>query len=206
MYTLAATANDCWILDAPSPAVAAVMTHKEDDDESDHLVAVDSSDVDDAAQVVARLIEAHSKHNRFADAQPASSSLQLWQEIAPVLADLNREIQDEAHGRKERFRTQRLIRNRESLTGEAADAELDFLEEDDNVVVVFEHPDGSLYWVAGCIQYICTTAADIDIRKISDHELEVCAAATQSCTTPFPQTGCACAAAEQGSAAEGMHR
>ena len=121
--------------------------------------AYDSKDVDDAAQVIGRLIESHTKQREDAAqaGQPSASDLELWQEIAPVLADFNREIEDEAHGRKERFRTQRLIKNREQLTGEAVDEELDFLEEDDNIVAVFEHEDGSLYWVVGSIQYVCTT-------------------------------------------------
>ena len=153
-----------------------VMAHKEDDDESDHVICIDSKDADDAAQVIGRLIESHSKQRKDAvqaAGQPSVCDLELWQEIAPVLADFNREIDEEAHGRKERFRTQRLIKNREQLMGEAVDEELDFLEEDDNIVAVFEHEDGSLYWVVGSIQYICTAAADIDIRKISDGDLQV---------------------------------
>ena len=151
------------------------MSQKEDDDESDHVICIDSKDVDDAAQVIGRLIESHTKQREDAAqaGQPSASDLELWQEIAPVLADFNREIEDEAHGRKERFRTQRLIKNREQLTGEAVDEELDFLEEDDNIVAVFEHEDGSLYWVVGSIQYVCTTTSDIDIRKISDADLQV---------------------------------
>ena len=107
------------------------MSQKEDDDESDHVICIDSKDVDDAAQVIGRLIESHTKQRKDAAqaGQPSASDLELWQEIAPVLADFNREIEDEAHGRKERFRTQRLIKNREQLTGEAVDEELDFLEE-----------------------------------------------------------------------------
>ena len=68
--------------------------------------AYDSKDVDDAAQVIGRLIESHTKQREDAAqaGQPSASDLELWQEIAPVLADFNREIEDEAHGRKERFR------------------------------------------------------------------------------------------------------
>ena len=77
-----------------------------DDDESDHVICIDSKDADDAAQVIGRLIESLTKQRQNAsgaEQHPTQCDLELWQEIAPVRADFNsREIEEEErHGRKE---------------------------------------------------------------------------------------------------------
>ena len=59
------------------------MPHKEDDeDESDHVVVVDASDSSDAAEAISRIIVSH------AEAVHNDGALELWQEIAPIIARL----------------------------------------------------------------------------------------------------------------------
>ena len=45
---------------------------------------------------------------------------------------------------------------------------LDFIDESDDEVVVFEREDGSLYWVVGRVEYINLAKSDINLRSISD--------------------------------------
>ena len=57
------------------------MPHKEDDeDESDHVVVVDAKDSSDAAEAISRIIVSH------AEAVHNDGALELWQEIAPIIA------------------------------------------------------------------------------------------------------------------------
>ena len=59
------------------------MPHKEDDeDESDHVVVVDAKDSSDAAEAISRIIVSH------AEAVHNDGALELWQEIAPIIARL----------------------------------------------------------------------------------------------------------------------
>ena len=46
--------------------------------------------------------------------------------------------------------------------------QLDFIDESDDAVVVFEREDGSLYWVVGHVEYINLAKSDINLRNISD--------------------------------------
>ena len=85
------------------------MPHKEDDeDESDHVVVVDAYDSSDAAEAISRIIVSH------AEAVHNDGALELWcKRPLQSSCDFNREIQDKAHGRKERFCTQWLVQNRQ---------------------------------------------------------------------------------------------
>ena len=42
----------------------ALAHNQEEEDESNHVICIDSKDADDAAQVIGRLIETHSKQIR----------------------------------------------------------------------------------------------------------------------------------------------
>ena len=64
--------------------------------------------------------------------------------------------------------TQALFKERVRTAGEAPDEQLDFIDESDDAVVVFEREDGSLYWVVGRVEYINLAKADINLRSISD--------------------------------------
>ena len=136
--------------------------------------------------VIDRLIESHSKQRKDAEqaAGPSACDLELWEDIAPMLADFNRESEDEAHGRKDGASgTQRLIKNREQLTGEAVDEELDFLEEDDNIVRHRSPATCTCTWVPVAKQY---SQYSRGVPYSSVHQKHICNIYTYISTAAHP--------------------
>ena len=138
---------------------------KEDDEDNDE--PLNSQDADDAAELMGRLIAQHSQQligdgESFA---PDKADLQLQRYVGPIFREFNSHLSEEAYKRKHRFRTSALVEG-------AQDATRALLCEDSDIIAVFEHSDGTLYWIPGRIEQLGITAADIDESRICDADLQ----------------------------------
>ena len=138
---------------------------KEDDDDEEE--PLNSQDADDAAELMGRLIEQHSRNlvgsgESFA---PDKADLQLQRYIGPIFREFNSNLSEEAYKRKHRFRTSTLVDG-------AQDAKRALVCEDGDIIAVFEHSDGTLYWIPGRIDELGITAADIDEKRICHMDLQ----------------------------------
>ena len=91
-----------------------------EDDDDDHgggCTSIDTRDIDDAAAAFGRLYEKHVADTGEGQEQPTKASLALAEELGPVMREFNTLIVDTALGRKERFHTQALLKERQLQTG-----------------------------------------------------------------------------------------
>ena len=137
---------------------------KEDDDEDE--VPLNSQDADDAAALMGRLIARHAAELGAGDSfAPDAADLAVQRFVGPLFREFNQSLTEESYMRKHRFRTSKLV-------AESDDASRARLLEDASIIAVFEHSDGTLYWIPGHIEEICVAAADVDERRICDADLQ----------------------------------
>ena len=139
---------------------------KEDTDDEDEEVVLNSQDADDAAELMGRLIAHHAPQLFPSDSvAPDQEDLAVQHFAGPVFREFNGSLTAEGASRKHRFRTGKLVDG-------SADQQRTVITEDASIIAVFEHTDGTLYWIPGHVDEIRVTAADIDEKRISDADLQ----------------------------------
>jgi hypothetical protein len=137
---------------------------KEDGEEFDEVV-VNSQDADDAAELMGRVIESCSEQLRDMVVAPDAVDLAIARSLGSLFRGFNSQLTEEMYSRKHRFRTDGLVK-------EGGEKEATTLREDGALVAVFEHADGTLYWLPGHIEELRVAKSDVSEDRIASEQLQ----------------------------------